>query len=196
MEDNHEHISNKPRIEKSGRTKETLFRITLRNQVRLTAIADSKANMVIGINALIISIILTVASTTYLQSSDRLIEHKIIAIPVFLMVMGSLLSVVYAILAARPLIIKPKINRKNDFREKVSLLFFEVFHAMPQKEYIREMEHLLENKKEIYNHMTIDIHNQGKVLHKKFRLLAISYTIFMSSFIVSVLTFLLIWFLS
>ncbi len=193
MEENHDSIPKSPKIEKSGRTKETLFRITLRNQVRLTAIADSKANMVIGINALIISIILTVASTNYLQSSDRLIEQKIIALPVLLIMMGSLLSVVYAILAARPKIIRPKSDRKNDIREKVSLLFFEVFHAMPQKEYVREMDHLLEDKNEIYHHLTIDIHNQGKVLHRKFKLLAISYSIFMSSFIVSVLAFLLIW---
>jgi len=195
MEENQDRILPKKKIEKSGRTKETLFRITLRNQVRLTAIADTKANMVIGINALIISIILTVASATYLQTSEVLIEHSIIVIPVLMIVIGSLLSVVYAILAARPTIIKPKINRKIDSRDKVSLLFFEVFHAMPQKEYMREMDHLLKDKNEIYNHMTIDIHNQGKVLHRKFKLLAMSYTIFMSSFIVSVLAFLFIWLL-
>ncbi len=193
MEENKERNSNSPKIERSGRSKETLFRITLRNQVRLTAIADSKANMVIGINALIISIILTVASTNYLQSPERVIEQKIVALPVLLIMIGSLLSVVYAIMAARPKIIRPKSDQKNDFKEKVSLLFFEVFHAMPQKEYLREIDHLLENKREIYNHLTMDIHNQGKVLHRKFKLLAISYSIFMYSFIISVVAFLLIW---
>ncbi len=44
----------------SGRGKETLFRSTFRNQINHIAIADNKANMIININSIIISLIIAV----------------------------------------------------------------------------------------------------------------------------------------
>jgi hypothetical protein len=45
--------------EKPGRGVDTLFRVTLSNHTRLSGIADSKANILLSVNAIIISIALS-----------------------------------------------------------------------------------------------------------------------------------------
>src|SRR5690554_8164002 len=47
------------KLERPERGIDTLFRVTLRNHTQLSAIADSKANILLSVNSIIISIILT-----------------------------------------------------------------------------------------------------------------------------------------
>ncbi len=181
---------------KDGRSKDSVFRITLRNQVRLIEIADSKANMVIGINSLILSVIITVLTSSLMNSGGydgNLFQNRVFAIPLLIIVISCLVSAVYAIIAAKPKIIRPKTKAKKAISERTSMFFFENFHRMPQIEFMRHFEQLLENSKEIHDHFTIDIHNQGRVLHRKYQLISISYTVFMFGFILGVSSFILIW---
>ena len=56
--------------------------------------------------------------------------------------------------------------------------------------YLEKMEDLLNSGNELYEHMTIDLYNQGLVLKRKYNLLVYAYQIFMFGFILSVLIFL------
>jgi hypothetical protein len=48
----------------------------------------------------------------------------------------------------------------------------------------------LDSGEDLYEHMTIDIYNQGLILKRKYNLLVYAYQIFMFGFIFSVLVFL------
>ena len=171
-----------------GRGRETLFKVTFRNQINLIQIADNKANMIISINSIIISVIVSI---TGIGSFSSGLESSVnIMIPVVLIVLTCLSSVVYAIQAARPHLIKDK--QKTGFVKsgKSSILFFGNISKMTMDEYMDDMDTLLNSREAIYKNMTIDIYNQGKVLQRKYNLLSIAYLIFMYGFVFSVLTFL------
>ena len=172
-----------------GRGRETLFRVTFRNQINLIQIADNKANMIISINTLIISVIISI--TGYSSVSGGIDFNKgAILIPVILIILTCLISVVYAIQAARPHLIKDKHKKGITNPGKSSILFFGNISKMTMDEYLVGMDELLNSRQSIYKNMTIDIYNQGKVLQRKYHLLSIAYLIFMYGFVFSVLLFL------
>jgi hypothetical protein len=74
--------------------------------------------------------------------------------------------------------------------QKSSLLFFGVIANYTQQGYLDDMKTLLNSGNELYEHMTIDLYNQGLILKRKYNLLVYAYQIFMFGFIFSVLVFL------
>jgi hypothetical protein len=177
----------KEKDSKSGRERETLFRATYRNQSNLIQIADNKANMIISINTMIISSI--IAITGYGAVADKLdLYGTNIILPIVLIVLSCLTSTILAIQAARPKIIQSKKKVVNP--EKSSLLFFGVIASYSQKNYLDQIDQLLNSRKDIYEHMTIDLYNQGLILKRKYNLLGYAYQVFMFGFAFSVLIFL------
>lgn len=173
---------------KSGRERETLFRATYRNQTNLIQIADNKANMIISINTMIISSI--IAITGYGAVADKLdLYRSYIIFPIVLIILSCLSSTILAIQAARPKIIQ--LNKKTQNGLRSSLLFFGVIAHHTQAEYLDRMEKLLNSRKDIYEHMTIDLHNQGIILKRKYNLLSYAYKVFMFGFAFSVIMFLI-----
>jgi hypothetical protein len=84
-------------------------------------------------------------------------------------------------------------KKREDTEERPSMFFFESFYKIPQKKFLQDFEELLKDNQQIHDHFTIDIYNQGKILHRKFRLISISYTVFMLGFIVGILSFIAVW---
>ena len=74
--------------------------------------------------------------------------------------------------------------------QKSSLLFFGIIAQHSQQSYLDEMKKLLNSGNELYEHMTIDLYNQGLILKRKYNLLVYAYQVFMFGFIFSVLVFL------
>src|SRR5258706_6804565 len=172
---------------KKGKGKETLFRVAYRNQPALIQIADNKANIIISINTMIISSIIAV--TGYGVVADKIAFDKAaIVVPITLIILCCLVSVILAIQAARPKLIRT--NRAANQKEKSSLLFFGVISRYSQKEYLDQMNTLLTSDTDIFETMTIDLYNQGIILTRKYRFLSYAYRIFMFGFILSVLMFL------
>ena len=175
--------------ESIGSSPETMFLVTFQNQINLIHIADNKANMIISINSIIISIIVSVTGLGAFSQSFELTK-KFILFPVAFIIITSLISVVCAIQAAKPSVKKPVTNNKSGILEKTSLLFFANISNRTMDEYIQQMDKVLASRATIKEHMVIDIFNQGKVLSRKYALLNIAYQIFMYGFIFSVVTFL------
>jgi hypothetical protein len=173
---------------KAERGRETLFRTTYHNQSSLIQMADNKANIIISINTMIISSI--IAITGYGAVAGKLETYDAMAlIPIVLIILSCLVSVIFAIQAARPKLIKAKNIDGN--MQKSSLLFFGVIAQHTQQDYIREMKTLIDSGDNLYEHMTIDIYNQGLILKRKYNLLVYAYQVFMFGFILSVAVFLL-----
>jgi hypothetical protein len=176
-----------PGSRNSKRGRETLFRATYQNQSNLIQMADNKANIIISINTMIISSI--IAITGYGAVAGKIDSYGAEAVaPIVMIVVSCLVSVVFAIQAARPKLIKAKVV--DGSMQRSSLLFFGVIANYTQQEYLAEMDKLLHSGDELYEHMTIDLYNQGLILKRKYNLLVYAYQVFMFGFIVSVLIFL------
>ena len=182
--------TNGKKVSTQGR--QTLFRVTYRTQINLIRIADNKANMILGINAMIISVIFAITGSRMIFSTDSINGNLALIIPVIVIMLTALFTALYAIRAAQPRLITPK-EAKISENKKASILFFENIWNLTTEDYINKMEIMLNSSRDIYENMIIDIHNQAKVLHRKYRLLRIAYIIFMFGYVISIVSFLILW---
>ncbi|HLP64708.1 Pycsar system effector family protein [Flavobacterium sp.] len=170
--------------ETPDRSIDTMFKITLTNHIRLSEIADSKANILLSVNAIIISI----ALSTIIPKLDSPGNVHLI-VPTFIMVLFSVISIIFAILSTKPKVTSGQFTRKDIEDKKVNLLFFGNFYKMPYEEYQWAVNELLNDRAYLHNSMTKDLYYLGLVLARKYRLLRFTYTIFMVGIVVSVLAF-------
>lgn len=177
-----------------GRGIDTLYRTTFRNHINLSEIADGKANMMISINTIILSVIITLAASGLTLSQEFLIENLRFTFPIITLLIGSLTSVIFAILSAKPTVTKEKIDISDIEKSKKSILFFGNFVSLELEKFIEGIKKLKKDESVLYDNMSIDLFYLGKVLAKKYKLLSYSYLIFMISLIISVISFLLIFF--
>jgi len=166
----------------SARGIETLFRSAYRVQMDLTGLADNKANMMISINGIIISIIIAAVA-------PKLDANPWLLIPSTLFLVGNLVSIVYAILAARPRVSTIPITLTDLEHSKGNILFFGDFANLSQDQFTQGMMDLMEDKTVVYETMIRNIYGLGSVLKKKFHLLKIAYTAFMITLILGVTSF-------
>ena len=175
---------NKSKTIKPDRGIDTLFKVTLSNHTRLSGIADSKANILLSVNAIIISI----ALSSIIPKLDSPRNSHLI-IPTFILLIFSVVSIIFAILSTRPKVTKGVFTRKDIEDKKVNLLFFGNFYKMPLEEYEWAVNEMMKDNEYLYNSMIKDLYFLGLVLEKKYKLLRITYNIFMVGLIVSVLAF-------
>ena len=166
----------------STRGVETMFRSAYRVQMELTALADNKANMMISINGIIISIIIA-------SVAPKLDANPWLLIPSTLFLIGTLISVVFAILAARPRVSSAPITLDDLRHSEGNILFFGNFANMSEDDFVEGMIDLMGDKSVIYESMIRNIYGLGSVLKKKFALLKIAYTAFMVALILGVSSF-------
>lgn len=161
---------------------ETMFRVTSQNHIQLSAIADTKANIMISVNSIIVSLILSILIRK-LEDVPQLI------LPTALLTFSCLLATVFAILAARPNVTSGRFTKEDIENKQANLLFFGNFHKMSLPDYEWGIRAMMADGDFLYSSMTRDIYFLGKVLGKKYQLLRLSYTIFMFGFVVSVIAF-------
>lgn len=172
--------------ERLERGVETMFRTTLSNHNNLSRFVDNKANIILSVNAIIISVSLsTIVPKLDSPSNSHLI------IPTLILIVSSLVSIVFAILATRPRVTKGSFSRNEVDEKKVNLLFFGNFYKMSYDDYNWAMNELMKDREYIYNSMIKDLYNLGIVLEQKYRLLRNTYNVFMVGIIISVLAYLI-----
>lgn len=170
--------------EKSDRSVDTLFRVTLNNHTRLSDIADSKANILLSVNAIIISVCLSV-----LVPKLDAPKNSHLILPSFILLLSSVLTIIFAILSTKPNVTKTTFTPQDIANRKVNLLFFGNFQQMLFDDYNNAMKDLIKDRDYIYDSMVKDLYYLGKVLNRKYKLLSITYKIFMAGIIISVLSF-------
>lgn len=192
----------KKKAEESGtfaegkRGVETMFRTTYDTHVSLSQMADNKANMMISLNAVLLSVIITYlgakAGTKTGLVSPTIINNPVLMVPVGLLVATALGSVVTAILSAQPDVTTFKWLKRSPqvaVNRRVNLLFFGNFTKLSLDNFHQGMHELMANRDKLYDNMITDIYYLGEVLSRKYRLLRISYTIFMVGLILTALSF-------
>ncbi|QBA65072.1 Pycsar system effector family protein [Muriicola soli] len=163
---------------------QTMFRVTMRNHLKLSDIADTKANILLSVNAIIISLVLSnLIPKLDNPSNDYLIY------PTGIFLVFAIASMVLSILATRPNVTRGEFTKEDVKNKDVNLLFFGNFHKMNLPEYEWAIQELIQDKKYVYSSLTKDLYFLGVVLDRKYRLLRWTYTIFMIGMILSVIAF-------
>jgi predicted metal-dependent HD superfamily phosphohydrolase len=160
----------------------TVFRIVAQNQNNLSGMADSKANILISVNSIILSIIISTLA-------DKLQANKQLLIPVVLLVTVCVLAIIFSILATRPNVNHGKFTEEDIKNKKTNLLFFGNFFRMSLPDYDWAMQEMLADRDYLYSSIVKDNYFLGVVLAKKYRFLRIAYNIFMYGLIITILAF-------
>src|SRR5258705_13781445 len=172
----------KEKESQSERAISTVFRIVAQSQNNLSQMADSKANIMISVNSIILSIVIgTVFKDLQTDTNFQ--------IPIFMLVLVCVSAIVFSILATRPNITSGKFTKEDIADKKTNLLFFGNFHKMGLTDYDWAMMELLEDKNYLYSSMIKDTYFLGIVLAKKYRYLRIAYNIFMFGLILVMIAF-------
>jgi len=161
---------------------QTMLRLTSENHMKLSDMADGKANILISVNAIIISVILSVLMR-------RLQSDTYLTIPTILFLASSVCTIVVAILATRPKVSSGRFSEQDIDSKKTNLLFFGNFYKCTQEEYERAMSKMMVDAEYLYGSLVKDIYQLGVVLARKYRLIRWAYNIFMFGIIVSVIAF-------
>ncbi|MBJ2125296.1 Pycsar system effector family protein [Flavobacterium sp. IB48] len=174
----------KDKTEKPDRGIDTLFRVTLGNHTRLSGIADSKANILLSVNAIIISI----ALSSIIPKLDSP-KNAHLVVPTFIMLMSSVITIIFAILSTRPKVTSGFFTRDDVEAKKVNLMFFGNFYKMPLEDYDWAMNEMMKDRDYLYSTMIKDLYYLGLVLQRKYNLLRIAYNFFMFGIIITVIAF-------
>lgn len=173
--------SKKDKDKKASKGVETLFRTTMSNHMKLSEMADRKANLMISINAILISITIS----TYARKFDAPAN---LIIPSLLLLAVSLTTIIISLIATNPTISPLKKRGTPAENRPADLLFFGYYSQLPGDEYRQKLRKLLGNDEDLYNSMIDNIYAQGQVLSRKYRLLKLAYQFFMIGFSIVVIS--------
>ncbi|WP_276372092.1 Pycsar system effector family protein [Chryseolinea sp. H1M3-3] len=174
----------KERTLKPDRGIETMFRTTSHNHIMLSQMVDSKASILITINSIILSVVVSVLIR-------KLEENSYLLIPTILLITVCLATMIFSILASRPNVSSGKFTREDIKNKQTNLLFFGNFHAMKVEDYEWGMREMMKDADYLYGSLIKDIYYLGKVLGRKYRFLRIAYSIFMYGFAIAILSFII-----
>ncbi len=161
---------------------QTMLRLGSENHLDLSSMADGKANILISVNSIIISVILSVLI-------NRLDSNPHLLIPTILFLTSSVVTVVVAILATRPKLTEGTFTRQDIERRETNLLFFGNFYKSNLDDYMWAMNQMMHDKDYLYGTIVKDIYFLGKVLGRKYKLIRIAYNVFMFGLIIAVVAF-------
>ncbi len=160
----------------------TMFRIMSENHVSLSQMADSKANIMISVNTIVLSILVSVLL-------GKLQYYPQFILPTAILAGVCLTAVIFAIRATRPNVTSGVFTEDDIRKKKANLLFFGNFFKMELKDYEWGMKEMMNDSEYLYDSMIKDIYYLGKVLARKYHFLRISYNVFMFGLVISVLAF-------
>ena len=163
---------------------DTLFRVASKNHQALSDNADRKANILLSVNAIIISIILS----NLFPKLDKPSNHYLIY-PTLLFLCFSVIAVFIYIAVTSPNITATQLSKGKAVRHKANILFFGGFHKMTLDDFETEIGKMLRDKEDIYNALAKDLYFLGKVLWRKYAILRTAYTFFILGIVITIISF-------
>jgi len=179
-----EAIKAKYKSDSPDRSVQTLFRVTLKNHLKLSDIADTKANILLSVNAIVISL----ALSNLIPKLDNP-SNSYLIYPALIFIVFTSVSMVLSVLATRPNVTSGEFTKEDVNAKKVNLLFFGNFHKMKLADYEWAINELTQDKEYVYASLTKDLYFLGKVLNRKYKILWWTYTIFMVGMVTSIIAF-------
>ncbi len=155
-----------------GRGVETLFRTSYAVNMDLTALADAKANIMVSVNGLMITVLVG-------SVAPGIDTNRWLIFPTAVLLAGITTALVLGVLAARPRVESRVVNMDDIRGHRANLLFFGHFANITRDEFVAGMRELMDQPDEVYRTMSADLYGIGSVLQRKYRLLRASYLAFL-----------------
>jgi len=198
----------KKKTSASSKSVETMFRNAYRAQLDMIALAATKANIMISLNGVIVSILMVTGGFLYAHQPAFLL-------PAILFLITSAISIYFALSAASPspapahtrvfCCFRDMLKRKATIRDlknyvktpekrfdtdTSNILIFDDFAKLPKDVYLKEMAKLVNDPEKTYEKMSDQLYWLGIMADKKFTNLRYSYSVFRWGLILSILVFL------
>ena len=164
---------------------ETMYRVTYQNHISLSQLADNKANMLLSINGLIISVMIAIVTRTGAVSWSLA--------PLMVLITGCMVSLAFAIIAARPRLKRSAVTIDQVRNETANLLFFGQFTSMPLAEFQDSLGVLMKDRRLLYAHLGRQLYHMGESLNGKYRYLQFAYNAFFASTALATALFVLLY---
>ncbi len=156
-----------------------IIRTTMRNNIELTNIADNKANVLLSINALMLTFLIP-----FLIPYVDIIKHYRLSIPLSILVISGFITIYLSALVLKPgkFFANAKSIKKG---HAASPFFFGNFYKMSKEDYRIYVNKEVAEGLAVKNHLSDDLHYIGSRLGRKMELIRIAFNIFMFGFFTS-----------
>lgn len=180
----------KPKKKKLPKEIVNILRTTQRNNIELTHIADNKANVLLSLNALMITFLLplVVAHTEVILEEQLYVPLVVLAVTCFV--------TIYIC----TIVLKP--SHLNNFRDnasgngRFSPFFFGNFYKMEPQEFFSYIRETASRPDEVRSHLTEDLYYVGRRLAFKMNYIRRAFSIFISGLFLSLFsTAMILWLL-
>lgn len=153
-----------------------MVRTALTSHVALSAMADRKANILMGVTFLVF----TLSVSAFSNGNYR--------IALLILVLSAFLSAMFAMAAVMPKT-SPPVLADHDLD---NLLFFGVFTGLQQEEFVERLMRRCETDELVLSTMLRDLYQNGTVLQqKKYRYLSLAFRTFRIGLVLSLVAFVL-----
>lgn len=169
----------------NSKAAQTQFKTALRNHIDLSSMADNKANIMLSVNALIITFALPLLG-------KEVINNKALLIPMIMLLIVCVTSMIFATLATRPIPMKGYSSMESILEKKSNLFFFGNYFRMNFEDYEKGMMATISDTDILDSTIMRDLFFLGKTIGNKFVYLRKCYTIFMYGIIITVISFVIV----
>jgi len=169
----------------SNKSAQMMFKTSLRNHIDLTSIADNKANIMLTINAGIITVSLSLLAPV-ISANPTMIY------PISILLITCVATIIYATITTRPIKAKGTTPIKNINEGSTNLFFYGNFYKMDINQYKEGIKVILDDEKKLDDTIISDLFYLGKALGRKFEQLRTCYLIFMVGMTLTVIAFAII----
>ena len=153
-------------------TGDVILRTTQQHHVQLSVMADTKANILITVSSIILTLILG-------KMSDPSLRAAMVTLAAFIFT-ALLLAVISVLPKYRPIRLVPGAPLPPHF----NLLFFGHFSELPKERFLLSVADQMKADGSVYEAMARDIYGMGYYLaHYKYRFLRLSYLFFLGGFV-------------
>lgn len=166
----------------TSKSAQTQFKTALRNHIDLSSIADNKANIMLSVNAVIITVGLPLLI-------DRASIHPQLYVPTAILAFVCLISMIFATLSTRPIKTRGRTELENILNNNSNLFFFGNYYRMSLDDYEQSIREVIGNNEKLDSSIIRDLFYLGKSLGKKFDYLRWCYNFFMYGIAIAVLSY-------
>ena len=172
---------------KLNRNAMNMIRTTQRNNIDLKHIADNKANILMSINALMITFLIPIVFANF-----ALIIEKLFYIPLIILAISCVITLIIAAIVLRPFSTNNRFRDANLNAENRSPFFFENSNDYTKQEYHDYFVEVVEDDKRVMKYAVQDLHYFSRILAVKYQQIRWAYMVFIIGLLLSLASFALV----
>lgn len=175
-----------PAFKLSDQSIQTFFYTAIRNHVDLAKNADKKANTLLGVSVLLLSVLLLGVIVNWAKMNSGL---AIVA--TIILVCSNIITILLSVFSTRPIMQKARPNREESLEDNVNLAFFQNFTHLEYADFSLAVNNMKRDKTKIISVLTKDLYFLGKSLNSKYNWVNWAYNIFLIGLTLSFVLFII-----